>query len=121
MNHTTHAALGYSAEQFARLLRDDPERLLPGFHAWLEEARTACQDNQSRIFQRELYRHDGSRQPAEINTQLVQQGEREYLIAVSRDNRERLELEARLQRLSQLDGLTGLYNRRFLDQQLHSD
>lgn len=121
MNHTTHAALGYSAEQFARLLRDDPERLLPGFHAWLEEARTACQDNQSRIFQRELYRRDGSRQPAEINTQLVQRGEHEYLIGVSRDNSKRLELEARLQRLSHLDGLTGLYNRRYFDQQLHGE
>lgn len=83
--------------------------------------RHAQQDNQSRIFQRELIRRDGSRQPAEINTQLVQQGGREYLIAVSRDNSERLELEARLQRLSQLDGLTGLYNRRFFDQQLLSE
>ena len=121
MNRATHAGLGYPAEQFARLLRDDPERLLPGFHAWLEEVRAARQDNQSRIFQRELYRQDGSRQPAEINTQLVQQGEREYLIAVSRDNSERLELEARLQRLSHLDGLTGLYNRRFFDQQLQGE
>ncbi|WJN59314.1 diguanylate cyclase [Pseudomonas sp. SO81] len=121
MNQATYAGLGYRAEQFAQLLREAPEQLLPGFHAWLEEVRTAQQDNQSRIFQRELCRRDGSRQPAEINTQLVQLGEREYLIAVSRDNSERLELEARLQRLSQLDGLTGLYNRRFFDQQLHSE
>ncbi|MDX5372910.1 MAG: diguanylate cyclase [Pseudomonadaceae bacterium] len=121
MNQATYAGLGYRPEQFAQLLRDEPEKLLPGFHAWLELARQAQRDNQSRIFQRELIRRDGSRQPAEINTQLVQQGEREYLIAVSRDNSERLELEARLQRLSQLDGLTGLYNRRFFDQQLHSE
>lgn len=121
MNQATYAGLGYRAEHFARLLRDNPEQLLPGFHTWLEEARTAQGDNQSRIFQRELCRRDGSRQPAEINTQLVQLGEREYLIAVSRDNSERLALEARLQRLSQLDGLTGLYNRRFFDQQLQSE
>lgn len=121
MNQATYANLGYRAEQFAQLLRDDPEHLLPGFHAWLEEVRAAQQNNQSRIFQRELCCRDGSRRPAEINTQLVQLGEREYLIAVSRDNSERLELEARLQRLSQLDGLTGLYNRRFFDQQLQSE
>lgn len=121
MNQATYADLGYRPEQFAQLLRDEPEKLLPGFHSWLELVRHAQQDNQSRIFQRELIRRDGSRQPAEINTQLVQQGEREYLIAVSRDNSERLELEARLQRLSQLDGLTGLYNRRFFDQQLQSE
>jgi diguanylate cyclase (GGDEF)-like protein/PAS domain S-box-containing protein len=121
MNHATHASLGYRAEQFAQLLRDDPEQLLPGFHAWLEQVRSAQQDEQTRIFQREMRRRDGSSQPAEINTQLVQLHEREYLIAVSRDNSERLALEARLQRLSQLDGLTGLYNRRFFDQQLHAE
>lgn len=121
MNQATYADLGYRPEQFAQLLRDEPDKLLPGFDSWLELVRHAQRDNQSRIFQRELIRRDGSRQPAEINTQLVQQGEHEYLIAVSRDNRERLELEARLQRLSQLDGLTGLYNRRFFDQQLHSE
>ncbi|MWV14515.1 diguanylate cyclase [Pseudomonas sp. L-22-4S-12] len=121
MNQATHASLGYRAEQFAQLLRDDPEQLLPGFHAWLEQVRSAQQGEQTRIFQREMRRRDGSSQAAEINTQLVQLHEREYLIAVSRDNSERLALEARLQRLSQLDGLTGLYNRRFFDQQLHAE
>lgn len=121
MNQATYASLGYRAEYFAQLLRDNPEQLMPGFHAWLQQARSAQQDNQPRIFQREMRRRDGSSQAAEINTQLVQLHEREYLIAVSRDNRERLALEARLQRLSQLDGLTGLYNRRFFDQQLHAE
>lgn len=121
MNQATYASLGYRAEHFAQLLRDNPEQLLPGFHAWLQQVRSAQQDNQPRIFQREMRRRDGSSQAAEINTQLVKLHEREYLIAVSRDNRERLALEARLQRLSQLDGLTGLYNRRFFDQQLHAE
>lgn len=121
MNQASYASLGYHAEQFAQLLREQPEQLLPGFHDWLEQVRQAQRDNQSRIFQREMCRRDGSRQPAEINTQLVHQGAREYLIAVSRDNSERLELEARLQRLSQQDGLTGLYNRRFFDHQLQGE
>ncbi|MGA4447696.1 sensor domain-containing diguanylate cyclase [Ectopseudomonas chengduensis] len=121
MNQATYATLGYRPEQFAELLRDDPEKLLPGFHRWLEQARQAQRDNLSRIFQRELIRRDGSRQPAEINTQLVQLHDREYLIAVSRDNSERLQLETQLQRLSQLDGLTGLYNRRYFDQQLQAE
>lgn len=118
MNQATYATLGYRPEQFAELLRDAPDKLMPGFHRWLEQARQAQRDNLSRIFQRELIRRDGSRQPAEINTQLVQLHDHEYLIAVSRDNSERLQLEAQLQRLSQLDGLTGLYNRRYFDQQL---
>lgn len=121
MNQATYASLGYRPEQFAQLLREEPEKLLPGFARWLEQARQAQIDNLSRIFQRELIRRDGSRQPAEINTQLVQLHGREYLIAVSRDNSERLQLEAQLQRLSQLDGLTGLYNRRYFDQQLQAE
>lgn len=118
MNQATYASLGYRAEQFAELLRDAPEKLIPDFHRWLEQAHQAQRDNLTRIFQRELIRRDGSRQPAEINTQLVRLHDREYLIAVSRDNSERLQLEGQLQRLSQLDGLTGLYNRRYFDQQL---
>ena len=121
MNQATYSTLGYRAEQFAQLLRETPEQLLPGFHGWLEQVRIAQRDSQSRIFQCQFCRRDGSRQPAEINTQLVSLGEREFLIAVSRDNSERLELEARLQRLSQMDGLTGLYNRRFFDQQLQAE
>lgn len=121
MNQATYASLGYHPEQFAQLLRDNPEQLLPGFYIWLELVRSAQRDNQSRIFQREMRRRDGSSQPAEINTQLVQLNGREYLIGLSRDNSERLQLEARLQRLTQLDGLTGLYNRRFFDQQLQGE
>ncbi len=121
MNQATYASLGYHPEQFAQLLRDNPEQLLPGFYSWLELVRSAQRDNQSRIFQREMRRRDGSSQPAEINTQLVQLNGREYLIGLSRDNSERLQLEARLQRLTQLDGLTGLYNRRFFDQQLQGE
>ncbi|CAE6886132.1 diguanylate cyclase [Ectopseudomonas khazarica] len=121
MNQATYATLGYRPEQFAELLREDPEKLLPGFHRWLQQVREAQRDNLSRIFQRELIRRDGSRQPAEINTQLVELHGREYLIAVSRDNSERLQLEDRLQRLSQQDGLTGLYNRRYFDQRLQTE
>ncbi|MFG0582752.1 diguanylate cyclase [Pseudomonas sp. zjy_9] len=121
MNQATYATLGYRPEQFAELLREDPDKLLPGFHRWLQQVREAQRDNLSRIFQRELIRRDGSRQPAEINTQLVELHGREYLIAVSRDNSERLQLEDRLQRLSQQDGLTGLYNRRYFDQRLQAE
>jgi diguanylate cyclase (GGDEF)-like protein/PAS domain S-box-containing protein len=121
MNQATYASLGYRPEQFAQLLKEHPEQVLPGFDDWLELVREAQRDNQSRIFQREMRRRDGSSQPAEISTHLVESNGREYLIGVSRDNSERLELEERLHRLSQQDGLTGLHNRRFFDQQLHAE
>nr|WP_294972266.1 diguanylate cyclase [uncultured Pseudomonas sp.] len=121
MNRATYSSLGYSAEDFRQLLRDDPERLIPGFFAWLQLVQQANRLNLSMIFQREMQRRDGSLQAAEINTQLTRQGERDYLIAVARDNGERLQLEAQLQKLSQQDGLTGLFNRRYFDRQLQSE
>ena len=121
MNQATYDSLGYSAEAFAELLKADPEQLLPGYNSWLEGVRRAHQDNLSTIFQRQMRRRDGSTQAAEISAQLVLLNDHEYLIGVSRDNSERLQLEAQLQRLSQQDGLTGLYNRRFFDNQLASE
>lgn len=121
MNRATYSSLGYSAEEFRRLLHDDPERLIPGFFAWLQLVQQANRLNLSMIFQREMQRRDGSLQAAEINTQLIHQGEHDYLIAVARDNSERLQLEAQLQKLSQQDGLTGLFNRRYFDRQLQSE
>lgn len=121
MNQATYRSLGFSAEEFAERLKADPEQLLPGYHAWLEQVRQAHRHDLSRIFQREMRRADGSSQPAEISAQLMILNDHEYLIGVSRDNNERLLLEAQLQRLSQQDGLTGLFNRRHFDQQLHAE
>lgn len=121
MNRATYSTLGYSADEFRHLLRDDPERLIPGYFAWIQLVQQAHRLNLSMIFQREMQRRDTSLQPAEINTQLIHQGERDYLIAVARDNSGRLQLEAQLHKLSQQDGLTGLFNRRFFDRQLQSE
>lgn len=121
MNRATYSTLGYSADEFRHLLHDDPERLIPGYFAWIQLVQQAHRLNLSMIFQREMQRRDTSLQPAEINTQLIHQGERDYLIAVARDNSGRLQLEAQLHKLSQQDGLTGLFNRRFFDRQLQSE
>jgi diguanylate cyclase (GGDEF)-like protein/PAS domain S-box-containing protein len=121
MNQATYASLGYSAEGFRELFKQDPEQLLPGYQHWLEEVRLAQQDKLSTISQQKMHRRDGSEQAAEISAQLVLVNDREYLIGVTRDNSQRLQLEAQLQRLSQQDGLTGLYNRRYFDSQLNSE
>ena len=121
MNQATYSSLGYSAEAFRELLKQDPEQLLPGYYNWLDRVRQAQQDKLSSIFQQKMRRRDGSEQAAEISAQLVLVNDHEYLIGVTRDNSQRLQLEAQLQRLSQLDGLTGLYNRRFFDSQLNSE
>ncbi|WP_339462428.1 sensor domain-containing diguanylate cyclase [Pseudomonas sp. EA_105y_Pfl2_R69] len=121
MNQAMYSSLGYSAEAFSHLLKEDPEQLLPDFHQWLDGVRQAQQDKLSQIFQQQMRRRDGSLQAAEISAQLMVINGHEYLIGVSRDNNERLQIEAQLQRLSQQDGLTGLYNRRYFDNRLASE
>lgn len=121
MNRAIHVGLGYDRETFHGLFQRDPEHLMPGYHQWLDEVRQLHREGSPRLLQRELRCQDGTLQPAEISTQLVEREGREFLIGVSRDNTERLRMEARLQRLSQQDGLTGLHNRRFFDQQLQAE
>lgn len=121
MNRAIHVGLGYDRETFHTLFQRDPEHLMPGYQQWLDEVRQLHREGSPRLLQRELRCQDGTLQPAEISTQLVERAGREFLIGVSRDNTERLRMEARLQRLSQQDGLTGLHNRRFFDQQLQAE
>lgn len=121
LNRAVHIGLGYDRETFNRLFERDPELLMPGFRQWLGEVRQLHREGSPRLLQREFRCEDGTPRPAEISTQLVERNGREFLIGVSRDNSERLRLEARLQRLSQQDGLTGLHNRRFFDQQLQAE
>ena len=121
MNRAIYVSLGYDRETFSTLFNRDPELLMPGFAQWLDEVHQLHREGSPRLLQRELRCQDGTLQPAEISTQLVEREGREFLIGVSRDNTERLRMEARLQRLSQQDGLTGLHNRRFFDQQLQAE
>jgi diguanylate cyclase (GGDEF)-like protein/PAS domain S-box-containing protein len=121
MNRAIHLGLGYDRRTFVELFEQAPQKLIPGYEQWLEEVRQLHRAGLPRFLQRELLRRDGSLQPAEISAQLVSRNGREYLIGVARDNSERLQLEARLQRLSQQDGLTGLHNRRHFDQQLQAE
>ncbi len=121
MNRAIHLGLGYDRRTFAELFEQAPQKVIPGYEQWLEEVRQLHRAGLPRFLQRELLRRDGSLQAAEISAQLVSRNGREYLIGVARDNSERLQLEARLQRLSQQDGLTGLHNRRHFDLQLQAE
>ncbi|ARU90320.1 diguanylate cyclase [Pseudomonas sp. M30-35] len=121
MNRATYRSLGYSAEEFSDLFKQNPDHLLPNFTNWLSELRKSQDSSPSQMSQHQLLRRDGSTQPAEISAQLVVINEHEYLICVSRDNSERLRFEAQLKTLSQQDGLTGLFNRRYFDNQLESE
>lgn len=118
MNPATYSALGYSEQGFIKLFKDKPEQVIRDYAQWIANVRKAQTSEHSSIFQQYMRRFDGSFQAAEISAQLVNVSGHEYLIGVSRDNSERLKLEQQLQTLSQLDGLTGLFNRRYFDNQL---
>lgn len=61
---------------------------------------------------------DGSKTPVEINAGKVSENGQEYMIAFVRDISERKAKEARIKYLSYHDVLTGIHNRRYLEEKL---
>lgn len=66
-------------------------------------------------------RKDTSTYPVEVTLHHVKRGDEEYLVGVARDITRRKEIEEKLRDLSNRDGLTGLYNRRYLDETLERE
>jgi diguanylate cyclase (GGDEF)-like protein/PAS domain S-box-containing protein len=66
----------------------------------------------------EAIRADGVVLAIEVSANRVAINDRLYLVAVCRDASARKEMQAELQRLALLDGLTGIHNRRAFDERL---
>lgn len=64
---------------------------------------------------------DGTRYPVEVNIRHSHRDNRYYLVGVARDITERKKVEAQLLDLSNRDGLTGLHNRRFLNENIERE
>ncbi len=69
-------------------------------------------------YESEFRRKDGGSYPVEVMVKHIHRDKFYYLVGVARDITERKRVEAQLRDLSNRDGLTGVYNRRFLDETL---
>ncbi len=118
LNRTCWISLGYSEEELRQIIAIAPGDIMPDAMAWSVELSELAERGGNATFQRNVTTRQGRCIPLEISVQHLDRYGRAYLICVGRNNSEQLEVAARLQQLSQQDGLTGLYNRRYFDEVL---
>lgn len=121
LNRTCWHALGYTEQQLRAVLAIAPADIMPDFEQWATDLQRLVTRRGSAIFQQRVRHREGHVLPLEISVRHLARYGRDYLICVGRNNTEQLKIAARLKRLSHLDGLTGLYNRRYFDQTLASE
>lgn len=121
LNRTCWQGLGYSEEELRELLKVVPTDVIPDAPQWLADLKNMLHQQGNAIFQKRVIHHDGHTLPLEVSVRHLRRMGRDYLICVGRNNSEQLQMAAHLERLSQQDGLTGLFNRRYFDKTLISE
>ncbi|TVP88239.1 MAG: diguanylate cyclase [Pseudomonadaceae bacterium] len=121
MNRACWQTLGYSQRELGGILAISPEDIMPDYQAWSELLQQQVDSQGNAIYQQHARHRNGDLIPMEISVSYMQRYGRDHLICVGRNNSVQLALTNRLQALSNQDGLTGLYNRRYFDQTLQSE
>ncbi|MFN3579748.1 MAG: diguanylate cyclase [Pseudomonas sp.] len=121
LNQTCWVSLDYTEEQLRQTIAISPRDIMPDVLIWSQTLAEQAERGGSAIYQQHVTSRTGERIPLEISVQHMRRHGRDYLICVGRNNSEQLEVAARLQRLSQQDGLTGIYNRRYFDETLQRE
>jgi len=116
-NENIHRMLGYTKEEFLNLPLADlmPEDQRKGF--------SVERETDLKNFHREVMikKKDGTLLSAEVSTSTLEIEEEKRKITFLRDITERKNMEKRLKELSRKDGLTQLYNRRYIFKKLKSE
>ena len=121
LNRTCWQSLGYSEEELRKLISTAPQKIMPDARTWIGAVKSLINNQGNAIFQQHVVTREGKSTPLEISVRHLQRMGRDYLICVGRNNSEQLDIADRLKRLSNQDGLTGLYNRRYFDKTLQGE
>ncbi|WP_304639156.1 diguanylate cyclase [Pseudomonas sp.] len=115
INRTCWLELGYNEDELRSLLEIAPQDVVPDLKAWSAAIRELSVSRGSIILQQQVRVRSGQMLPMEVSMRYLERHGRGYLICVGRNNSAQLQIAARLEQLSQQDGLTGLFNRRYFD------
>lgn len=121
INRTCWLELGYNEEELRNLLQIAPEDVVPDLQAWANAIRDVAASRGSVILQQQVRMRSGQMLPMEVSMRYLERHGRGHLICVGRNNSAQLQIAARLEQLSQQDGLTVLFNRRYFDKTLAAE
>ena len=119
-NEATCRILGFEAKKLASMKVGDVDSDVSTKARWRDRL-AILHETRKGIFESVYRCRDGREIQVEVNIRLVHQHGQDYLVSVARDISERKKVEDKLRMLSTLDGLTGVYNRRYLDDTLKSE
>lgn len=112
--------LGYSRSELSKLKITDFDISIEGDGAWKNMVKKITISGDW-IYEGAHQNKAGHRFPVEVAFKFISRDDCNYLVAVARDITERKKVEQQLMDLSNRDGLTGVYNRRFMDETLNKE
>ena len=112
--------VGLSREELFQMQMKDLDHKIGSTESWLNLVKE-LRKSETKFLEGLHKRKDGTTFPVELSLKYITQDKKNYIVAVARDITQRKKVEERLRQLSNLDGLTGVYNRRFLDEMLTNE
>ena len=104
VNEQTSRSFGYSRDEILSMHVQDIDTSMPDRTAWKKHV-SEVRKPSFMILTSKIRRKDGSTFPAETNAKIIKHGDREYILAMTRDLTERKTFEAQLRQAQKMEAI----------------